>query len=79
MLIASMSGHKQGMTFLIMQDDQSATSQDFSCAPDQPAWDQRIGIDGLAVPIDVKDGNRVYLSRVVVASTEKRSSVPELL
>ena len=43
------------MAFLIMQDDQRATSQDFSCPPDQSAWDQCICIDGLAVTIDVKD------------------------
>jgi hypothetical protein len=29
MLIPAMSGDKQGMTFLIVQDNQSATSQDF--------------------------------------------------
>src|SRR6266566_2024449 len=59
MLIASMRGDQQGMAFLIMQDDQCATSQDFSCTPDQPAWDQRICIDRLAVTINVKDRSSV--------------------
>src|SRR5258708_315687 len=41
-----------------MQHDQSAAPQDFSRAPDQPTWDQRISVDGLAVAIDIEDRNR---------------------
>ena len=52
--------------FTPLQYHQSATSQDFSRAPDQPAWDQRISIDGLAMPIDVKDGNRALSASVVL-------------
>jgi hypothetical protein len=34
MLISTMGSNEQGMTFLVVQDHQSATSQDFSRAPD---------------------------------------------
>jgi hypothetical protein len=57
MLISPMGGRKQEVAFLIMQDHQSATAQDFSRASDQPTWDERTCVDGLAVAIDVKDGN----------------------
>jgi hypothetical protein len=59
MLISPMGGREQEVTFLIMQHDQSTTPQDFSCAPDQPTWNQRIGMDGLAVAINIEDRNWV--------------------
>src|SRR5229473_7519530 len=65
MLIASMRGNQQRVALLIVQEHQSATSQDFSRPPNQPTWDERIGIDGLAVTIDVKDGSKVLSPRCV--------------
>src|SRR6266567_4121140 len=62
MLISPMGGCEQEVTFLIMQHDQSATPQDFPCAPDQPTWNQRIGMDGLAVSINIEDMNWVLSS-----------------
>jgi hypothetical protein len=52
-LVTSMGGGETGMPQLIMQEDQSATAQDLPGVPNQPAWDQRVSVDGLAVPIDV--------------------------
>src|SRR5215469_8701722 len=62
MLVSPMGGDKQRVTLIIMQDDQSTTPQNFSRASDQPTWDQRISIDGLAVPIDIEDGHGILSS-----------------
>jgi len=64
MLVSPMGSDEQGVTLLIMQDDQSATPQDFSRAPDQPARDQRISVDRLAVAIDIKDRSRAFSPRL---------------
>lgn len=54
-----MGGDEQRVPFLIVQDHQSATSQDFSRAPDQPTWKKPISVDRLAMPIDIENWNRI--------------------
>lgn len=62
MLISAMSRCEQGMTFLIMQDHQCAAPQNFSGAPDQPTWEERIGMDRFAVSINVENRKLVLSS-----------------
>ena len=71
MLISPMGGNQQGMTLLVMQDHQSTTAQDFARASNQPAWDQRISVDRLAVTIDIKDRNRVLSPRVFLPQSSR--------
>src|SRR5581483_6037832 len=66
MLVSPVGGNKQGMTLLIVQDHQSTTAQDFPRASDQPTWEQRISIDGLAVSIDIEDWNWVLSPLCVI-------------
>lgn len=61
MLVPTMGGREQEVTFLIVQDHQRAAAQDFSCTPDQPTWEQRIGVDRLSVAINIKDGNKALV------------------
>jgi hypothetical protein len=62
MLISALRGNQQGVAFLIVQDDQSTAPQDFSRAPDQSTWDQRISVDRLTMAINRKGGRRVLSS-----------------
>ena len=59
MLVSSMGGDQQRAALLIMQHHESATAQDFSRSPDQSTWDERIGVDRLAVSVNIEDRNWV--------------------
>src|SRR6266567_1039480 len=61
MLVSTRGCCQARMSLLIMQKGQRTPSQDFAGAPDESTWDQAVGIDGLAVPIDVQTGSRFLL------------------
>src|SRR6266567_6235170 len=58
MLVSTRGRCQARMPLFIMQKRQRTSSQDFAAASDQSTRDQTIGIDRLAVPIDVKTGRR---------------------
>ncbi len=58
MLITAMRGYQKWMAFLIVQDDQSAASQNLFKASYQSTGNQGIGVDSFAVSIDVEDWNK---------------------
>src|SRR5947209_20556869 len=61
-MVVSTRGRCQArMSLFIMQKDQRTPSQDFAGASDESTRDQAVGIDGLAVPIDVKTGSSFLL------------------
>ena len=64
MLVAARGGSQTRMPLLIMQKRQRPPSQNFASASDQSARDQAVGIDGFAVPIDVKTRSS-FLSRIL--------------
>ena len=49
------------MPLFIMQQRERTPAQDFACASDESSWDQAVGIDGLAMPINVKTGRLLAL------------------
>ena len=60
MLVAAMGGYKQGMTVLVMQQEKGSAAQDDAQTPDQPTWDERVTVDGLAMSVHIA-GQRVRL------------------
>jgi len=60
MLITVMGGDKQGMTVLVMQQEKGSAAQDDAQTPDQPTWDERVTVDGLAMSVHIA-GQRVRL------------------
>ena len=54
MLIPTVSRSEQRMTVLVMQEGECPTPQNDTQTPHQSAWDQRLGVDGFAMSIDVE-------------------------
>ncbi len=53
MLIAAMSGHKQGMTVPVVQQEERSAAQDHTQAPDQSTWNEHLTVDRFAMPVHI--------------------------
>src|SRR5205823_10120525 len=62
MLVSTRGRRQARVPVFIVQKRQRPPSQNFASASDQSARDQAVGIDGFAVPIDVKTRSS-FLSR----------------
>ena len=58
MLVATMGGHEQGMSLLVVQQQERSAAQNHTETSDQSSWEQHIAVDRLPVAIHIAGQRR---------------------
>jgi hypothetical protein len=60
MLVSAMGSGEEGMTMLVMEQQERSAAQDHAQTPDQPAREKHVTVDGFAMSVHIA-GQRVWV------------------